>query len=108
MTYDTAACGGTCETEPEIHLQISSSIRSTTSSPLPKFRPWISLTAGSEYVDISQHPVVIQARFDTTANRLGDLTVRADVVREDFVLGTISLFDTGTMGQLCNMLDNVC
>lgn len=98
MTYDSAACGGTCETEPEIHLQITSSIRSATSSPLPKFRPWISLTAGSEYVDISQHPVVIQAMFDTAANRLGDLTVRADVVHDGFVVGTIPLFDTGTMG----------
>ena len=96
ITYDTNGCS-TCEPQPEIHLQIGSSVLTPTTI-LPTFHPWVSLTAGSEYVDISFNPVVIQAKFDTTSGRIGGLIVRADIVRGDVVVDSIPLSDTGTMG----------
>ena len=97
MDYDTATCT-TCETQPEIHLQIGSSIRSASSSPLPKAQSWVSLTAGSEFVDNSQHPAVIQTKFDSVEGKLGGLAVTADVVLDSVVVASIPLSDTGTMG----------
>ncbi len=97
MAYDRTGCN-TCETEPEIQLQIGSSVRSATSLPLPKALSWVSLTAGSQYVDISQHPAVIQTRFDSTAGRLGGLTVIADVVLDSVVVKSVPLTDTGSLG----------
>ena len=96
ITYDTNGCS-TCEPQPEIHLQIGSSVITPTTI-LPTFDPWVSLTAGSEYVDISYNPVVIQAKFDTTSGRIGSLIVKADFVRDDVVVDSIPLFDTGTLG----------
>ncbi len=98
MIYDDSFCAS-CGKEPKIHLQIGSSIRNRTSSSLPKFSPWISLTAGSDFVDLAQHPAVIQARFDSIGGRLGDLSVSVEVISNSVVLSSIKLTDTGTMGN---------
>lgn len=102
MVYDTTSCS-LCETEPEIHLQIASSIRSTTSPSLPIFQPWISLTAGSNFVDLSKHPAVIQARFEYAGSHLGGLTVTAEMVLDSVVKASVPLFDTGLIGSYCDL-----
>lgn len=102
VDYDTSSCS-TCDAEPEIHLQIGSSIRSETSPPLPTFHPWVSLTPGSNSVDLSRHPVVIQARFDyADKGRLGGLMATADVRFNSAVVASVPLFDTGLMGICSN------
>lgn len=57
----------------------------------------MSLTAGSKFVDLSQHPAVIQARFESSDGRLGGLNVNADVALDGIVVASVSLTDTGTM-----------
>ncbi|XP_046643221.1 calcium-activated chloride channel regulator 1-like isoform X2 [Daphnia pulicaria] len=103
VDYDSSSCS-TCDAEPEIHLQIGSSIRSETSTtpgskpPLPTFHPWVSLTPGSNSVDLSRHPVVIQARFDyADKDRLGGLMATANVRLNSAVVASVPLFDTGLM-----------
>ena len=98
MVYDTTSCS-TCEAEPEVHLQIGSSVRSETSPPLPNFHPWVSITPGSDFVDLSQHPTVIQARFDYAEGRLGDLIATAIIRLNSVVVALVQLFDTGLMGM---------
>lgn len=95
MIYDTTSCP-LCETETEIQLQIGSSIRNEASAELPSFYPWVSLTPGSDFVDLSKHPAVIQARFESVEGRIGDLIVTAEIVSN--VVDTISLTDTGKTG----------
>jgi hypothetical protein len=97
VEYDASSCS-TCDAEPEIHLQIGSSIRSETSSPLPKIQPWVSLSPGSDFVDLSQHPTVIQVRFDFAEGRLGGLTATANIFLDSVFVASIPLFDTGLMG----------
>lgn len=97
MVYDPTSCP-TCDAEPEIHLQIGSTIRSETASPLAKFHPWVSLSPGLDFVDLSQHPTVIQARFDSAEGRLGGLIATADIFLDSIFVETIPLFDTGLMG----------
>uniref|UniRef100_A0A0P5UIX1 Calcium-activated chloride channel regulator 1 n=1 Tax=Daphnia magna TaxID=35525 RepID=A0A0P5UIX1_9CRUS len=94
VAYDTTSCSS-CETQPEIHLQIGSSIRSATSPALPTFQPWVSLTTSSGFVDISEHPAVIQTRFEYANSNLGGLIVTADVILNSVVKASIPLFDTG-------------
>lgn len=97
VSYNSSTCS-TCETVSDIHLQVSSSIRRGAGSDLPKFKSWISLTPGFDYVDLSQHPAIIQVRFDTKAGRLGGLTVTADLIQNSVVVESIPLTDTGTFG----------
>ena len=100
LIYDLAACEDECETEAQIHFQISSSVRSQLSvSQLPVFRPWVSLTAGVNSIDLSQHPAVIQGRFEFMGGWIGDLTVTADVLFDKSVIASVTLTDTGTMGM---------
>ncbi|KAI9558300.1 hypothetical protein GHT06_015053 [Daphnia sinensis] len=94
VAYDTTSCRS-CEAQPEIHLQIGSSIRSATSPALPKFQPWVSLTTSTGFVDVSKHPAVIQTRFEYANSNLGGLTVRADVIQNSVIKASIPLFDTG-------------
>ncbi len=97
VDYDISSCS-ICDAEPEIHLQIGSSIRSETSPPLPTFHPWVSITPGSNFVDLSRHPTVIQARFGYDGGRLGGLMATADVRLNSAVVASVPLFDTGLMG----------
>lgn len=100
MSYDTSLCStDECEANPEIHLQIGSSIR-TPGSVLPKFHSWVSLTPGSEFVDLAQHPAVIQARFDSANGRIGELIVRADIVSSNGDVTSVTLTDSGSQGKL--------
>ena len=101
MDYDTSSCS-TCDAEPEIHLQIGSSIRSETSSPLPKIQPWVSLSPSLDFVDLSQHPTVIQVRFDSAEGPLGGLTATADIFLDSVFVASIPLFDTGSIGIFYN------
>ncbi|XP_057379893.1 calcium-activated chloride channel regulator 1-like isoform X2 [Daphnia carinata] len=94
VVYDTTSCSA-CQPQPEIHLQIGSSIRSATSPALPKFQPWVSLTTSSGFVDLSEHPAVIQTRFEYANNNLGGLIVTAEIVLNSIVKASIPLFDTG-------------
>lgn len=94
VTYDPCT---DCNQQPEIHLLIGSSVRVPTST-LPVFRPWVSLSAGSDSVDASRHPAIIQTKFDSGNGRLGGLTVTADILFNSAVVATIALSDTGTMG----------
>lgn len=98
MNYN-ATCDE-CETETEIHLQIGSSKRNSTSNPLPTFYPWVSLTAGLKYVDYSKNPSIIQAKFESVNGRIGDLVVTADIILDSDVLETVNLTDTGKIGML--------
>ena len=99
VSYNSSTCS-TCKTVSDIHLQVSSSIRTGAGSDLPKFKSWISLTPGFDYVDMSQHPAIIQVRFDSKAGRLGGLTVTADLIQNSVVVESIPLTDTGTFGVL--------
>jgi hypothetical protein len=98
VVYNTSTCSA-CDAEPEIHLQIGSSVRSQTNSPLPKFKPWVSLSPGGDFVDLSQHPTVIQARFDFEEGRLGGLIAKADIFLDSIFVTSIPLLDTGLMGM---------
>ncbi|KAI9554892.1 hypothetical protein GHT06_020170 [Daphnia sinensis] len=94
VAYNNTSCSS-CETQPEIHLQIGSSIRSATSPALPKFQPWVSLTTNSGFVDMSEHPAVIQTKFEYNNSNLGGLVVTADIVLNSVVKASIPLIDTG-------------
>jgi hypothetical protein len=100
VTYNSSTCSN-CQAVADIHLHVSSSIRNTTSDlpkDLPKLKSWISLTPGFDFVDLSQHPVIIQVRFDSKDGRLGGLTITADLIQNSVVVESIPLTDTGTFG----------
>ena len=68
---------------------------------MPKFKSWVSLTAGKQQVDLAQNPAIISARVDTSSGRLGDLTVVAHIspVNDATAITSIVLTDTGTLGK---------
>ncbi len=65
----------------------------------PKLHPWISLTAGTETLDASQHPMIISVRFDSsTYIPVGGLDVTAEIIKGSEV-DKIALTDSGTLGN---------
>jgi len=69
---------------------------------MPKFKSWVSLTAGKQQVDLAQNPAIISARVDSSSGRLGDLTVVAHIspVSDATAITSIVLTDTGTLGKM--------
>ncbi len=94
--YDSSNCNS-CQDVETIQLLVLSSPNDNNA---PKLRPWISLTAGTEIIDASQHPMIISARFDSsTYIPVGDLDVTAEIIRESVKVDCITLTDSGTLGN---------
>lgn len=73
---------------------------------MPKFQSWVSLTAGTQQVDLAQHVAIISARVDTSNGRLGDLTVVAHIasVNDATAITSVVLTDIGTLGNLIKIV----